>query len=267
MKDLLSSVVNKRNVTVMVIIIGLLSTYFLYQSSSFDILSITPNNKNFPNSLHKVIINFNRPIAISELSSRNQKDPKSVITTNIPGNNTLTFSEKSLEIIFEKTPETGLFEIRLISIPSKEGNKKLDKTLQFEFKDIPYTELSDADKKMYDDFSTIAEEPPIGQKIVELLPHQTDNYLIQYIYPPEESDESTGIILVTMKFFPETIASQELTEEQSLEYINKIRTYRSEAINWLKSNGFNLDEYNIEYSETELVEEFPAGKESTGDDL
>lgn len=267
MKNKLLSALKKRNLTVAIIIIVFLFAYFLNLSSRFNIQNITPNNKNFPNSINKVIINFNKPIDISELSSRYQKDQKSVITTNIPGNNKLIFAEKSLEIIFEKTPETGVFEIRLISITSKEGNRKLNETLTFEFEDIPYTNLNDVEKKIYDDFSNIAEEPLVGQKIVDLLPYQTDNYLIQYIYPPEENDENTGIILITMKFFPETIASQELTEEQTIEYINKIRKYRGEAINWLKSNGFDLNEYSVEYSEPEIVEEFPAGKNSAGDDL
>lgn len=267
MKNNLLSKFNKKIAVILLILTLIIAGYFVYINTLFSISNITPNNKRFPNSLNKFTITFNKPIHTDEIVSRYKNNPNSVFTTNIPGSNTLIVNEKSMEISFQKTPSSGVFELKLISITSAKGNKTINKTLLFDFKDIPYSKLSDVEKKAYDDFSNIAEEPPRGQKVIELLPYQTSNYLIQYIYGPEESEDSTGTILITMKFFPETIASQELTEDQTSEYLNNIRKYRNEAIDWLKSNDFDLNDFYVEYSEPEILNEFPSGRSSTGDDL
>jgi hypothetical protein len=62
-----------------------------------------------------------------------------------------------------------------------------------------------------------------------------------------------------MKFFEPGDEALPATTAEKQEYLNNIRKYRTEAIDYLKSNGIDVNNYVMEYTELDLRDEFPPG--------
>jgi hypothetical protein len=102
------------------------------------------------------------------------------------------------------------------------------------------------------------ERTPQQDPIVKLLPHQTNYYKMSYIFSAEDA-ETPAAITITMKFFAPGDAAMPATPEEQQAYLNDVRKYRTEALNYLKQNGIDINRYIIHYTEPDLRNEFPSG--------
>lgn len=239
--------------------------YLLYSSAQFKVASTTPNHKKYPSSLGTMDIQFNRELDagfIKEVS----EDPASFIELRFDSAVTARASKDTLKLTFSQTPKPGKYKIILKNIRASDGSV-LNKDLAFVVKDIPYDSMNKTEQGLYDDLSADADTDVVDEhpELIK-LPHQTDEYMISY--NAEEArdinsfrhEHGTPQLTISMKFFQPGNNARPATPEQQQAYIAQIRTHRQAAIDWLLANGFNLEEYGINYSEPEIQEEFPRGK-------
>lgn len=235
---------------ILLLIISAFTIFSVYQSRQFKITQITPNNRSYPASLNVINIKFNRNLVTDSQNS--------FIQTSFPGKSQVTISDTSITILFKKTPIPGKYLITIENIKAKDGSH-LTKKIPLIVKDIPYKKLTTQEKKLYNSFSNdVADEEYYNIPILQDLPYETDKYLIS----GSASEGSTiAKVTITMKFFaPGNNAVPAAPEEQAA-YINNVRTYRNEALQWIQSKGFNLDDFYLVYSEPDIQNEFPKGKQ------
>ena len=241
------------------VIIGLviLLGISVVNSAKFRIASTTPNHTNYPSSLSVMDVYFNRDLDKSVLKDRLVKDVSQVIKIEFDSKVSVTVYDKRLRLVFSQTPLAGSYIIGLKDINATNGST-LTVSLPFVVKDIPYDELSKAEKDLYNSAAGDQSEGDFDKyPILSELPYMTDDY--QIIANIADSD-AYPTLTVTMRFFePGSVAKPATTSERQV-YLADLRKYRNEALEWLKSQNINLDDYGIVYSEPDLQNEFPKGK-------
>lgn len=262
----------KKNVIIIsAVILGLIIALLTISSTSFKISRTTPNNDKFPSSLGSIQIYFNKKLAVKQLQEAIENNPDQVLTTTTGSAIKMTVSEESVTIEFTRTPGQGLYEIRLNNIVSENGDR-LQKTIPLVIKNIPYDKLSKEDRALYDAFAADAETKDSDYQILEFLPRKTSDYTINYEMPHDHSesedpsthrdDDMKPLLIVTMNFFVPGTLAVPATPEQKQEYLDKIRKYRKEALEFIGAQGRPLTDYRIHYTEPDLRSEFPQGTEN-----
>ena len=237
----------------MIIVLGL----YLYRSLQFRVIGTTPDHRNYPALLGTMEVEFNQALDQQALKKRIAKDTGSVVSVGFESQVIVTVGEKKLTLIFGQTPKVGSYEISLKDIPSADGDR-LTTTLPLRVKDIAYEKMSKEERKLFDqlasnDGDNETSEFPILQK----LPYQTENYLIDYDFP---HGDPVPTLVITMRFFPPGNNAQPATPAEQQAYLDAIRKYRQEALAWIIGQKVSLDDYFLQYTEAELQGEFPQGR-------
>lgn len=245
------------------IIIGLLLTITILlviiaivQFFSFRIVKSTPDTNNYPSSMGVLVLEFNKELDSKFIYDSYNKEATNVIQFSFDSPAYIEVSGKTLKITIQQTAKPGNYSLQLKNIRSQSGSI-LQAKIPFVVKNIPYGQLDEATKLLFDEYATEGETPP-QDPIINVLPYQTDKYKISYTFPAEDV-ELPATITITMKFFAPGDAALPATPTEYQAYLNDIRTYRTAALDYLKSKNIDINKYIIKYTETDLQNEFPAG--------
>lgn len=240
-------------ILVSLILIGGIAIYY---NLRFHVVKITPDINRFPNTLGTMRFEFNEELDSKVINESFIKDEKSIAEINFDAELKLSAEGKKLAIDFSTIPKTGNYKLTLRNIKSKKGNI-FTEVFTLRMKDVGYNQMSDEEKKLYDEYSLEGETTP-EDPIVKILPYETTNYKMSYVFPPENV-ELPATITITMKFFEPGDNAMPATANEITGYRNKIRTYRTEALQYLKDQQIDINKYVLNYSELELQSEFPVG--------
>ncbi len=247
---------------VLIAIIG----FSVYNSLRFRITSTTPSSSNYPSSLGTMEVMFNKELDVKSMNNQLSDNPQAFVKVNFKGGSTARAHKDRLAITFKQTPPAGSYKVTLSNIRAVDGSV-LNTVIKRKVKDIPYDQLSKKEKQLYDALSKDADTDVVDEHpLLQKLPYQTEQYLISYgtenidDLNAAEHDHGTPTITITMKFFEPGSNARPASPAEQQAYLQDIRTYRRQALDWLQSKGFNLNDYKIQYSEPELQDEFPKGK-------
>jgi hypothetical protein len=246
----------RKIITVGILVLILFSAVFIYISTRLHIVKSTPDPSRYPSSLSVVVFEFNQKLDKAAIEKRFKTDPKSIVTFDFESSSTILVSDKTLRINIASTPVPGKHSISLANITSESG-ESFSQKMAMNIVNTPYKNMSDDEKKLFDEAATEGDELP-NDPIVSVLPHETDKYKMTYTFPPEDV-ELPATITITMKFFEPGDVALPATEAEKNTYLQDIRKYRKEALAYLESKGINLAKYVLTYTESDLRSEFPAG--------
>jgi hypothetical protein len=234
-------------VILVIILIGL-ALYYVWKSSSLQIVSTTPKNNEITLGTSAIDFNFSKDINEVEFE-KNIEDPNKIIS-GISLKDTKTLSIK----LGELSKDTK-YSITLKNITSKDGDILKEYKFDFYPRAIDFKDLSEEEKRRQIEET---DKNTYQDPLENALPYETNNYKITYLTPSEDTDVP-ATITITMKFFEPGDEALPATTAEKQEYLNNIRKYRTEAIDYLKSNGIDVNNYVMEYTELDLRDEFPPG--------
>lgn len=229
------------------------------QTLQFRIVKSTPDTNNYPSSMGVLVLEFNEKLDAESIRAAYNKDAASVVKFSFNSLAYIEVYDKTLRITIQETPKSGSYKLNLNNIRSVDGSI-LSKEIPFIVKKIEYDQLSPEAQKLFDEYASEGETPQ-QDPIVKLLPHQTNYYKMSYIFSAEDA-ETPAAITITMKFFAPGDAAMPATPEEQQAYLNDVRKYRTEALDYLKQNGIDINRYIIHYTEPDLRNEFPSGYEA-----
>jgi hypothetical protein len=126
------------------------------------------------------------------------------------------------------------YQIQLKDIKSKDGNAISFISYQFEGAFVPYGQLSDSEKNRQ---IKETDKGNLQDPVMSILPKYGDNYAIKYELFGEPSQKGKYIKLNIIL----------LLEAQSIDNRDLARQYKNEALDFLKSNNINPNDYVIRY--------------------
>ncbi len=230
--------------------------YGVFYFLNFRIVETSPNVDSFPDSLGVLNIKYNHELDEKYIEDSFNKNPQDMVVFSFESINTIEVSGDTLKITIGTTPLPGKYALILNNIKSKNGSL-LNSNIVMTVKKIKYSQLSEAEKKMYNEQASTGETLP-DDPIVDVLPHETDKYKISYAFPAEEI-EQPATINITMKFFEPGDIALPATPQERQRYLNDLRTYTNQALDYLRSKNINLNNYILDYTAIDLRSEFPAG--------
>ncbi len=236
----------------LVVIIGVA----LYYNLRFHAIRITPDINRFPNTLGTMRLTFNEDLDSEAINKSFLKENKSIAEVDFDSQIKLTADGRQIKIDFSTIPKTGNYKLTLRNIRSTKGNI-FSEVFTLRMKDVGYNQMSDEEKRLYDEYSLEGETTP-EDPIVKVLPYETSTYKMSYVFPPENM-ELPATITITMKFFEPGDNAMPATAVEMTDYRNMIRQYRTEALKYLKDKQIDITKYVLQYSEIELRSEFPVG--------
>lgn len=234
----------------------LFSAVFIYTSMRLHIVKSTPNPARYPSSLSVMVFEFNQKLDKTAIEKQFKTDPKSVVGLSFPSTPTIRVTNKTLRIDISNMPLPGTYAVTLGNITSESGETFAQK-ISVNIVETPYRNMSDDEKKLFDESAKEGDELP-NDPIIGILPHETDKYKIAYAFPQEDV-ELPPTITIAMKFFEPGDVAYPATAAQLAAYQQDIRKYRKEALAYLESKGITLSKYILNYTEPDLQSEFPAG--------
>lgn len=240
------------------ILLLLLIGWSLFSSAQFRVSSTTPDHRNYPASLGRIKIFFSQPLDVDGLRQRLADDPGSLVVPLFDSKVTVTVEADYLQVVFQNTPLPGKYALDLRDITAADGDT-LTTELPLVIKDIPYKQLDKDEKALYDQLVGETSEGSIVDEypILGILPYESRNYKISYRF---EEETKPPTVIITMKTFPPGNNARPATAEETAAYLASVRTYRNEALAFITSKGFSLNDYPLEYTEVVIRNEFPQGK-------
>jgi hypothetical protein len=229
-------------------ILALIGLYFTWQISTFRVTSTTPKNNEVTAGINSIDFNFSQ--SVGDVSGDNLSASAQILTgISKKDAKTVTVGVQNLVINKEYT-------ITLKNIRSEKGDTISEYTYKFKVKNLDFSELSEAERKRQLDNT---DKGNYDNPLAAFLPHETTQYKITYTEPVLESTELPDTITITMKFFEPGSNAAPATPAQKQTYLNDIRKYRTEALNYLKDKGVDINKYVMVYTEPDLRNEFPKG--------
>jgi len=255
--------ISSRQIKIITSILIILATlgigYLIFYSLTFRIVETSPSTNSFPESLSVLSIKYSRELDKKFIEDSFTENPNSVVSFSFEGVNIIEVNSDTLKITIGKTPLAGKYALILNNIKSKDGSV-LESNIVFTVKDIKYSQLSEAEKKMYNEQANTGETQP-DDPIVDVLPFETDKYKISYFFPAE-GIEGPATINITMKFFEPGDNALPATQQEKQKYLNDLRTGTNQALEYLQSKNVNVNDYIIDYTAIDLRSEFPKGYQS-----
>lgn len=232
--------------------------YTVFATTKYRITGTTPNNRSYPSSLGVMDIYFNRKLDKQAINAVAAKEPGKIVKGSFEGGIRVIAYDDRLSLTFNRTPLAGKYEISLKDIRSTKG-ETFSANLPLIVKDIPYDKLSKEEKALFDKVAKDAgENDSVKFPLLSKLPYETDKYLINYRFA---IGDPAPTVVITMKFFEPGSLAVPATPQETQAYQDDIRTYRTQALAWLRSQASDLEtKYTLEYGETDLQEEFPKGR-------
>lgn len=229
-------------------ILGVIGLYFTWQVSTFRVASTTPKNNEVTAGINSIDFTFSQAVGTvtgDNLSANAQ------ILTGVTKKDATTITVGIQNLVINKE-----YVITLKDITSEKGQKINEYKYKFKVKNLDFSELSEAERKRQLENT---DKGVYDNPLAAFLPHETAQYKITYTEPVLESTELPDTITITMKFFEPGSNAAPATPAQKQAYLNDIRKYRAEALNYLKDKGVDVSKYVMVYTEPDLRSEFPKG--------
>lgn len=209
------------------------AVFVLYGSMSFRIVSVVPSfSKEVPTSTTVGKITFNQNIASSpENVMSTMSDPSAIV-------NRVEIDNNKLFVYFNSLKDGQSYTVEFKDISSVKSKTMKEVKLSFtakymDEKDIPkqYTQLQV--QKEQDN------TPELNDPVLKILPHSTLEYEITSYFGPELDKKQKPVgLLVTV--FP-TAADDNTGLDKAID------RYKKKALDYVRSNGINPDDYVIIY--------------------
>lgn len=207
------------------LLIGLIG-WGLYRLLVFQVVSTTPNN-NSKISAGATTVTFSFNKELGDISSIKIKASDNIILKS-------EVSKTNLNVYLVNLQQDKSYTIYLQNITSTDGQKIDDYQLHFSNLYIPYNQQS---REAQDQAIKTTDKGNIDDQAVKILPKYDKDYSITYELFSEPSQKGKYVKLhITL-----------LLSQFDVNNKTKIAEYKNKALEFLKSNGLNPNDYVIEY--------------------
>jgi hypothetical protein len=238
-----------------------LSIFFALKARQLRIVSVSSNLESFPNVVSSFTVKFNK-----ELSEAVRMDPAKYISYDVTDGFKAIATRDSLLLSHYKTPISGRFKLQFTNLEASDG-KKINTILNVNILSKAESNLNSKETEI---FLSDTEEIEVDNHVVKSsyaklilsLPYESGGFKIEYISYADvfESENPDIQLVIRMKSYPPGGFSLAATDEELAQYLADIRKYRTEALEWIKAQGFKLEDYYISYTEPDLQDEFTKGR-------
>ncbi|MEI6581676.1 MAG: hypothetical protein WCN86_02275 [bacterium] len=210
-----------------ILLIASFLVWVMYIVLVFQVLSITPSqNSKISGGSGQVTFNFNRDLDTIDLGKQMYSSEGLSISAQVDKN--------KLTLFISNINQAKKYQIQLKEIRSKEGNTISYINYQFEGAFVPYGQLSDSEKNRQ---IKETDKGNLQDPVMGILPKYGDNYAIKYELFGEPSQKGKYIKLNIIL----------LLDAQNINNKDLAKQYKNEALDFLKSNNINPNDYVIKY--------------------
>ncbi len=161
-------------------------------NSVFKLESTNPNTNNLvPTSANKMILTFNKEIDLKSVTLSDINAEKDLVRS-------ININNKDLVINFNALKNNYVYIITINKISSVKGEQLKDIKIQFKTKYIPYSNLTEDQKKQQLEDT---DPTPTNKTILNFLPYSTDNYVIKSGKIVDSNGKSNTIVVVKNLFY------------------------------------------------------------------
>lgn len=227
-----------------VLLLPVLAVYWFNQQQ-FRVTEIIPKNGVIPTSSQTVILRFNRTIADNVTSDDIRLNPDIKQGVRIEG------SEINIRLT-STVPEGETITIAA-SLQSNEGEElEISETLVSQ-----YIEPANQDPELREVALEQSDSFESEYPLINYLPFINDDFEIDYRFPDSGEDVMPIIITSKTREIPRPSESTPETSKLYREYIRRLRSYRSQAIEYLEDSGsYDKQRYQLVFPEPYLLDEF-----------
>ena len=210
-----------------ILLIASFLVWVMYIVLVFQVLSITPSQySKISGGSGQVTFNFNRDLDTIDLGKQMYSSEGLSISAQVDKN--------KLTLFISNINQAKKYQIQLKEIRSKEGNTISYINYQFEGAFVPYGQLSDSEKNRQ---IKETDKGNLQDPVMGILPKYGDNYAIKYELFGEPSQKGKYIKLNIIL----------LLDAQNINNKDLAKQYKNEALDFLKSNNINPNDYVIKY--------------------
>lgn len=231
---------NTRNRIIVVISTGFillfgLAVYQFLQNTRFRVVKTVPDiSGTVSTSTNGFKLVFNRQLDANQDYMKTVNDPeKHVRSIKTEGNQLIVITQQNLE------DKKYKFEIK--NIRAGDGSSIPSVKFDYNARYKAYNKLLKEHQKLIE---TIAHEPAVTLPILPYLPHSTLNYKLDVVYDDEEESGAIGKPVLSAKIF---LSGSDVRIDRE----GAIARYKQEVLDYIKSLGFNPNDYTIFYEISE----------------
>ncbi len=219
--------------SVLAIIVLAIIAWIIYLFTVFQVLSISPaQGSKISGGSSQITFTFNKEIDKIDLNKQLYSTEGLAISSQIDKN--------KLTLFVSNINQTKQYQIQLSNIRSKEGSLIKFVSYKFQGAFVPYSQLSNTEKnkQIKETDSGNYQDPAMN-----ILPIYGDNFAIEYTLLPTTDSKGKNIKLnITL-----------LLDKFNIEDKATISLYKKQAIDFLKQNGINPNDYQIEWTPSEAA--------------
>lgn len=235
---------NKKRAAVAILIVFIVAfvVFWLFMNRGFRVTNVSPAlSGEIPTSTPRAVITFSSSLDTKKTKATLAQGDDIVGSTNIT-NNTITLYFRELEI-----DKDNIIELR--DIYSADG--EYIESIQYTFRSVyvPFGKLSEEQRQ--EQLET-TDRPSSEPNVYRFLPYETSYYSISY----GAKNDNQFVLYIDMKFSTTTTSGPSYGR-----YLEKVRTYRNQALSYLKESGLDINDYSLQYGEEVLRDEFPSGRD------
>lgn len=231
---------NKKFLYFIPALISIFIIYSVINALSFHVTNVDPKNGEMP--LVQDYVEFSTNYEIKNLD-------KNAIRANVDIKS-VEYSKKNISIYLTKTLDKNQTLDLVIPKIESVNHKFLTIKKTFIGKYVPVSNMTEAAKAR-----ELANQDTKSKKypLTNLLPYISKYFQITYKMPNPVIGQTKPIIIVTSLEIP---ANNPTAAIGSPDWINALSHSRTLAIDWLNSNGYKSNLYQLGFSENYLVDQF-----------
>lgn len=225
------NILNKYNKLIVIAFISfiiLIIIFILYRTLIFQVINVQPtNNYKASSGSFEVTITFNKDINNIDTSKQISYNNKISIISKTEKNKLILYVSNILQ--------GNKYNIKITNITSLDGEIIPVYNYNFISAYIPFSNLSDKERQQQ---INNTDKNMISYPIEKILPKFSDHYVIQYqVYDKPLNNGKYISLKITL------LLEAQLYNDRLL-----ASKYKSEALDFIKSNGFNPNDYIIEWA-------------------
>lgn len=216
---------------IIISIIIIPSIVFIYDFLVFRVISTSPNQNGKVNiGQSSVIFNFNKDI--EEISNTNQivSDKKIILKSRV--------ENKKLIVYINNIEKNQNYTVTIINIRSKSGKVINNFKLSFKGEYLTVSQISPEADKVARNQTDGVSAPGSDDPVVKILPKRTSYYSLNYVLYSEPSQKGKYLKIQATLFIP----------DYDLNNTTLIKDYKNKALDYLKSNNINPNNYVIDWN-------------------
>lgn len=216
-------------VTISILVVAGIVAYLVIQNLHFRLVSTNPRTSAVSNISPFLKLNFNRTLDAKNIDIQTDRSFMQSVSTN---GKTITINLKTLDI-------GKLYTVRLNKVRSTDGKVLTNVTVRFVAKDIAFKDLPKDQQQAIlnnQDKAPKASSDPI----LSVLPYATLSYKITGLVRASSASNLSGLYVHVDVYLSDAEVAGDVQ--------TAINTYENEAIDYIRSKGFDPAKYAIEYN-------------------